>query len=231
MDFKFKKALKKKIKIRQARIEDIPEILSVEKTTWGEEAAATREMLDSRLRIFPEGTLVAEVDNKIVGIVVTERVNYDSQKDSFSWYEITDNGYIKNSHIPKGDTLYGVDLSVLPDFQKLGIGSKLLETIAKLAIKYNIKQGMLGGRMVEYYKHANKISPEEYINLSVKTEKGVKPIDPEIYFYKRAGLEIVKLLPNYFEDPESFNYGVLLRWSNPFYNKCYRWLAAKLFKI
>jgi len=230
MEFKFKKK-KEKIKIRQAKFEDIPQIIFVEKEAWGEKGAATKEMLESRIKTFQEGNLVAESDKKIIGVVFTEIVNYDPEKNSYSWYEITDSGFIKNSHNPDGNTIYGVGLSVLPSYQKLGIGSILLETIAKIAIKNNIKQAMLGGRIAEYYKYADKMSPEEYIRQSVKTEKGVKPLDPEIYFYQRAGLRIVKLIPNYFKDSESLDYGVLLLWNNPFYNKWYRWIGAKIFKI
>lgn len=217
-----------KIKIRQAKIEDIPEILEVEKKAWGEEGAATEGMFKSRIKVFPEGTLVAEVDGKIAGVVCTERVNYNPQKDSYTWYEITDNGFVRNSHKPDGNTIYGVDMSVSPSSQNFGVGTKLLECIAKLAIKYNIKQGMLGGRIPDYYKYSDKMSAEEYINTTIDSKKS---LDPEINFYKKAGLKIVKIIPNYYKDPESLNYGVLLLWENPFYNKWYRWLAAKLFKV
>ena len=31
------------------------------------------------------------------------------------------------------------------------------------------------------------------------------------------GFEIVEIIPEYMEDPESLNYGVLIKWSNPLY--------------
>lgn len=221
----------KKVKIRQARIEDIPEILFVEKKAWGEKKAATKEMIESRILTFPEGTLVVEVGEMVVGVITTEIVNYDLKKDAHTWYEITDNGFIKNSHKSDGDTIYGVDLSVDPFFQQSGIGTKLLESIGKLAIRYNVKQGMLGGRMPGYYNYADRMSAEEYANATIGTGKGAKSLDPEINFYKKAGLKIVKIIPNYFKDPESLDYAVLLLWKNPFYNKWYRWIGTKFFKV
>lgn len=212
----------KKVKIRQVKIEDIPQILEIEKEAWGEEKAASREMFESRIKTFPDGALVAESNEEIVGVVCTERVDYNPRKDAYTWYEITDNGFIKNSHKPDGNTIYGVDMSVKPSFQHLGIGTKLLESIGKLAIRYNVRYGMLGGRIPEYHKYADKMSAEEYVNTA---------IDPEISFYKKAGLKIIKVIPNYYKDPESLDYGILLLWKNPFYNKWYRWLAAKLFKV
>jgi len=221
---------RKKIKIRQARLEDIPQILDVEKVTWGEKNAASKQMFESRIKTYPKGILVAEIDDKIVGVVATERINYDFNNKSCTWNEITDNGFIKNSHNPQGNIIYGVDLSVKPEFQNYGIGSKLLESIARLAITYNVKWGILGGRIPDYHKYVDKMNPEEYIKATVKTKKGIEPLDPEIRFYKRAGLKIIKLIPDYFNDPESLNYGIILQWENPFYNKWYRKIIAFLFK-
>ena len=188
-------------------------------------------MFYSRIKTFPKGTLVAEINKKIVGVVVTEIVNYNPRKDSYTWREITDNGFIKKTHKKNGNTIYGVNLSVAPSFQHLGIGTKLLESIAKLAIRYNLKQGMLGGRIPGYYKYADKMNVEKYVNSTIDTGKSKKSLDPEIDFYKKAGLKIIKIIPNYFKDPESLNYGILLIWKNPFYKKWYRWLAAQIFRI
>lgn len=222
-----------KLKIRKAEIEDIPQILEVEKVAWGEERAATFEVFKSRINTFPEGTMVALIDKKIVGVISTEKINYDLQKNTLSWYEATDNGFIAKTHNPKGDTLYGVDLSVDPSYQNIGIGRKLMESVGKLAIKYNLKQGVLGGRIPNYYKFANKIKIEDYIKLK-EGERNDIPPDPELLFYRKeywkVGLKIVKIIPNYFKDPESLNCGVLLVWENPFYNKWYRWIAAQLFR-
>ena len=49
--------MKGKVKIRQARIEDIPEIMIVEEEAWPEGLRATEEMFCSRIETFPEGTL------------------------------------------------------------------------------------------------------------------------------------------------------------------------------
>lgn len=217
-----------KVKIREAQKKDIPQILTVEKDAWGEKNAASEEMFNSRIETFPEGVLVAELTNgEIVGVVVAERVNYDIEKNAYSWYEITDNGFIKNSHKPGGNTIYGVDLSVKPSFQRLGIGAKLLKAIGKLVINYNLRYGILGGRIPAYYKYAHQMGAEEYIKATVSIKGKIRSLDPEIDFYRKAGLKIIKIIPNYFEDHESLNYGVLLLWENPLYNKWYRWLASK----
>jgi ribosomal protein S18 acetylase RimI-like enzyme len=222
--------MKNKIKIRQAKIEDIPQILEVEKAAWGEERAATFEMFESRIKTFPHGNLVALADNKIVGVVSTQIMNYDLEKNAFTWYEATDNGYIKKTHNPKGDTLYGVTLSVHPLYQNRGIGKELMIAVGKLAIKHNLKGGLLGTRIPHYHKYADRIKVEDYVKITQKDQRNIPP-DPELVFYQKLGLKIVKIIPNYFDDPESLNYGVLVFWKNPFYNKWYRKIAAMFFKV
>lgn len=216
---------KLKILVRKAKSENIPQILGVEKAAWGEGRAATREMFESRIKTFPEGTLVALINKKVVGVVATEIINYNPNEVGLRWYEITDNGFITKTHNPTGDTLYGVDLSVHPLHQNKGVGKKLLESIARLTIRCNLKQVMLGSRAPDYHKFADKIKIEEY----VANERNDIPPDPELSFYKKIGLKVVKIIPEYFEDPESLNYGVLLLRENPFYNKWYRWIVAQIF--
>jgi len=221
----------KKIKIREAKIEDIPQILDVEIATWGKERAATFEMLESRIKTFPEGTLIAVVDEKIVGVVVVEIINSNLINNFSTWYEITDNGFIAKTHNPRGDTLYGVDLSVHPLYQNRGIGKKLLIEAAKIAIKYNLKQGMLGGRIPNYWKFADRVKVEDYVKITHENNFYNIPPDPELLFYLKCGFKVERIIPNYFKDPESLNYGMLLVRENPFYNKWYRWIIAKIFNL
>jgi len=235
--------MRRKIRIRQARVDDIEAILSVEKKAWPENLRASREMYESRLGTFPQGTLVAEGEGKIEGVVVVQIVNFRSVSDVCSWNEATDYGYIRKSHDPQGNTLYGVNLSVSPQTQSR-VAVALLEAVGKLAIRYNLKQIVLGGRIpsfARYLKHycqKNGVSvisdkkrdkiAEDYIQA---TNRRGNSLDPQITFYQKVGMKIIKLLPNYFEDPASLNYGILLLWTNPFYGKPFRRFWSWRFKL
>lgn len=205
-----------KIIIRKAKLEDVSQIVEVEKKSWPEGLEATKAMFKSRIRVFAEGNLVAVVDNKIIGIVSAEIINYDINKHIPSWYELTDNGYIKKSHNLKGNTLFGVDLSVIPEFRNKGIAKLLIQEIGKLTIRYNLQYSILGARIPDYHKYCKKMSPKKYINLK---RKDGQLVDPELRLYRKYELHIKGILPNYFNDPESCNYGVLLVRENPFYIK------------
>lgn len=212
-----------RLKIRKAKTGDISSILALEVKTWGQESAATKEMMESRMRVFPEGVMVAELGDRIIGVVAIEKIKCDEWIDKdFSWYDITDNGFIRSTHNEKGDAVYGVDLSVDPDLQRMGIGTKLSEHVGKFIIKNNLKCCLLGERVPEYHKYASGMSIEEYIKSD---------LDPEIKFYKKAGLKIVRPLKNYFKDSASLDYGVLVKWRNPCYNKWYRLLISLFFRV
>ncbi len=235
--------MRRKIKIRQARVDDIEAILLVEKKAWPENLRASREMYESRLGIFPQGTLVAEGEGGIEGVVVSQVIHFNSIPDISSWNEATDDGYIRNSHDPQGNTLYGVNLSVSPQTQSR-VAVALLEAVGKLAIRHNFKQIVLGGRIpsfARYLKHycqKNGISviPDEERDRIAEhymraTNRRGNPLDPQITLYQKAGMKIIKLLPNYFKDPESLNYGILLLWTNPFYGKPFRKFWSWRFKL
>lgn len=235
--------MRRKVKIRQAQVDDIEAMLLVEEKTWPENLRASREMYESRLETFSQGTMVAEVDGNIKGVVVVEIVNFRSVSDVRSWNEATDYGYIRKSHDPQGNTLYGVNLSVSPQTQSR-VAVALLEAVDKLAIKLDFKQIVLGGRVPRFarylkqYCQKNGISvisdkkrdkiAEDYIQT---TNRRRDPLDPQITFYQKVGTKIIKLLPNYFKDPESLDYGVLLIWLNPFYGKPFRRFWSWRFKL
>jgi ribosomal protein S18 acetylase RimI-like enzyme len=204
-----------KVKIRKATLKDLPEIIRVEKEAWPEGTEASEEMFRSRIETYPDGVFVALHKKKIIGVVAFMLIDYDLENPIPTWNEVTDNGMIKGTHDPNAETIFGIDLTAAPDAPR-GTGTRLLMEVGRQAISKNLKRGVLGGRLPEYKKYADQMTPEEYINA--KNENG-EPLDMEVRFYKRAGLKIEKILPNYFDDPDSLDFGVMLVWENPFYTK------------
>jgi hypothetical protein len=216
-----------RIKIRQARYEDIEVYLRLQSKRWSEANAATKDQLEKRFKVYPEGMLVAERSGEIVGMVYAMRISDYDYNRSPSWYEVTNNGYCDN-HAPDGPIIFGVDLSTAPGVGAAA-GDKLLVGIAQIAIKHNIKWCMLGGRMPGYHLYKDKMSADEY--LVAKGADG-KPLDPQVRFYTSVeGLKAVKALPDYFDDPDSCDYGVLLRWRNPLFGLPLLGVWSRLFPI
>jgi hypothetical protein len=208
---KIKKATQ--VTIRRAVPADIPIYIALQRERWDADVVATRAQLESRLKSYPQGMLVAERDGKIVGMVYAMRITrYDYEKYP-SWDEITNKGYCNNVDLD-GNAIFGVDLSTARGVGSAA-GDKLLLGVGELAIREGVKEILLGGRMPEYHKYADKLSAEDYLLAKGPDNKS---LDRQIRFYTSIpGLKALKVLPNYFQDPDSLNYGVLLRWQNPFY--------------
>lgn len=169
------------------------------------------EQLRNHITLFPQGALCIEVDGKLAGSMTGLLVLFDPAHPDHTWEEITDNGYIRN-HNPNGDTLYVVDISVRPSYRKLGLGKWLMTAMYDVVIQHGLTRLLGGGRMPGYYKKANELTAEEYLEAVVKGEGK----DPVITFLLRCGRTPVKVVPDYLEDEESCHYGALMEWKNPF---------------
>ncbi len=196
--------------------EDFQQLIEIQKESFPppfpSELWWNEEQLTNHITLFPEGALCVEIDGEIVGSMTSLLVNFDPDHPFHTWEEITDNGYIRGSHTPTGNTLYVVDICVKPAYRKLDLGKLLMQSMYDVVIHKNIDRLLGGGRMPGYHKHSDKLTPDEYLeNVLTGALR-----DPVISFLLRCGRTPVALVENYLEDEESHNYGVLMEWRNPF---------------
>jgi hypothetical protein len=216
-----------KIKVRAATPADIDSYLKLQAERWQDDNMATREQLESRYKAYPEGMLVAERAGQIVGMVYAMQISDYDYENPPTWNEITNNGFCDNAD-PNGAVIFGVDLSTAKGVGHLA-GDELLLGIARLVIARGLRTALLGGRMPGYSEYAGKMSAEEY--LRAKDENGL-PLDKQVRYYTGIpGLKAIKVLPNYFHDPASLDYGVLLRWTNPLFGLPGPRLWASMFPL
>lgn len=171
------------------------------------------DQLNSHISRFPEGALCAEVDGTIIGSITGLIIKDEDYAHHHTWSAVTDEGYIKN-HNPQGDTLYIVDICVTPRFRKSGIGKWLMQSMYETVVQLKLKRLAGGGRMPGYYKLADKLTAEQYLEAIVNGDV----YDPVISFLMKCGRIPVKVIANYLEDEESLNYATLMEWKNPFIN-------------
>lgn len=170
-----------------------------------------REQLMSHVELFPQGAICVEIDGELVGSITSLLVNFDPENPQHTWEEVTDSGYIR-THLRDGKTLYIVDVSVKPAFRKLDLGKLLIQSMYERVIEDKLERVIGGGRMSGYHRHADSISPEQYVEAVAAGELR----DPVISFLLRCGRTPVAIVPDYLEDEESLNYGLLMEWRNPF---------------
>jgi hypothetical protein len=107
-----------------------------------------------------------------------------------------------------------VNLSVAKHALMSGAGNLIMLQIGNVMLDLNLRGIILGVRPLRYHRFVGKMSFDEYLY-----DKNGKIRDPEVGMYCRMGFHVKKALPNYFEDKESANYGVLLFSENPHYEE------------
>lgn len=210
--------------VKQLTPNDLDEIVHVEKATWPKDWQAPAEKFAARIEKFPQGVFGIFENSDLVGVTTSMRINFKLNKiDDYhqTWDEITGNGYI-TTHEPDGNTLYVVSVGVQTQSQGKGCGQTLVAKQFELAKSLGCKYLMLGARLPKFrgYLKSQNINPEElsetelvqkaqaYLNL--KRDDG-QTQEPEIRFYERCGLNVLKLTdPNFGPDPESCNFGVIM---------------------
>lgn len=203
----------KRISLRNIRHEDIDEVIELGNICFPNMEQWKREQLESHLRIFPEGQFCIEYNGKIIGSCSSLIIDFDEYEDEHTFNEITDNGYIRN-HDPEGKNLYGIDVMVHPDFRRMKIGRRLYEARKKLCQEKNLESIIIGGRISNYHKHANVMTPREYVEAVIQQ----KLYDPPLTFQLMNGFVLKRINANYLsDDAASLKYATLMEWNNPDY--------------
>lgn len=213
----------KRIKVirRQATLDDVDAIFKLDQEVWTE-FPGTKEMFASRIQTFPEGQIVAVHEGKIIGYLGLEFINFNMDSPHlFSWNEISDEGTIRKSHSYTGEYMYGIAMTVSNSVQGMGVGTQLVLSGWGMMVGFNRRGSMIGSRVPHYHKYSPKMSINDYIKF--KDEDG-SFIDPELRLWSKDGFYPILVLPNYCNDPESLNFGVVVYRANPFYG----WPGKKL---
>ena len=110
--------------------------------------------------------------------------------------------------IPLGDVLYGIDVFIKPEFRGLRLGRRLYDYRKELCEKLNLRGIAFGGRIPNYHKYAEEMSPKEYIEKVRRKEIH----DPVLNFQISNDFHPAKILKGYLEGDEASNeYAVLIR--------------------
>ena len=200
--------------IRQMAEEDIPKVVELQKVAFPVMAAEgvywKPNQLKAHLKVFPQGQFVAEYHEKIVGSCSSLIIKLKSEYEYHTWKDACGDSFFKN-HNPKGDSLYGADVSSHPEYRRLGIATKLYDARKKLATDLNLRRIIAGARLINSCEHAKELTPLEYV-VKVKRHEVKEPV---LSFQIRNGFKFIKILPNYMKDPRSLNNATFIEWKNP----------------
>jgi GNAT superfamily N-acetyltransferase len=204
--------------VRNTRPDDIENVLALAQRVYG--APVWRaEQIESHLRIFPAGQLVAELRapdqppgaGEIVGMAASLIVRWDDYDFDTPWRDFTDHGYFTNHDPERGKTLYGAEVMVDPNHQGHGVGKKIYAARREVCRTFRLARIRAGARIPHYCKYQDRMTADEYVDRVVAGELG----DPTLSFQLKQGFSVLAVTPKYLpSDSSSGGYAVVIEWLN-----------------
>lgn len=215
-------------RVRTWRPEDIPGILAVHAAAYPDYRFS--DLYDHRqhalqMETFPEGQLLVEYGDEIVGYATSLIVQLDDDGAAYRFSEITGGGTF-STHDPSGDTLYGADIAVHPDHRGKGVAGRLYKGRIRLLKRYNLRRMVAYGRIPGFQEYEGKLTADEYVQKVVEGELK----DSALNAHLKAGYIVRRVLLDYMEDQSSLNYSTLLEMPNPDFKREKRRISSSIIR-
>ncbi len=199
-----------RIKLRTLRLEDFDDLVQLQLRCFPKMKPWLRDQFESQLRIFPEGQICLEMDDKLVASSASLIVDYSDYTDWNDWLKLSGNGYIRN-HDPEGDTLYGIEIMVDPDCRGMKLSRRLYDARKEICRERNLARMLIGGRIPGFVDYEHDLTAHEYVQKVM--EKAL--YDPVLTAQLANGFQLRQLVPDYLpNDEDSAGYATCMEWPN-----------------
>jgi predicted amidohydrolase/ribosomal protein S18 acetylase RimI-like enzyme len=200
----------RRIKLRPIVLSDYEQITALQLRCFPGMKPWAEQQFKNLITNYSEGQVCILYGKKIVASSCCLIINFEEYSETSTWNELTDNGNITN-HTPYGDTLYGMEIMVDPEFQGMKLSRRLYDYRKGLVRKNNLKRIIIGGRLPGYHKYQKSMSIDKFVEKVI--DRSI--YDPVLTAQLSNGFVLRRVLPGYLpNDAESCGYATLLEWIN-----------------
>lgn len=201
--------------VRPLKIEDFEQLIEMQQLCFPGMDPWEKSQIESQLQLFPDGQIVIEIEGKIAASSSSLILEYHDNMEWHDWKKIADGGYIRG-HKEKGDTLYGIEIMVHPEFRGMKLSRRLYDARKEVCREKNLARIIIGGRIPGYGAHADTMTAREYVDAVVEKHA----YDSVLTAQLSNGFALQGLIPGYFpSDSASRGYATFLEWVNLDYVK------------
>ncbi len=204
------KEFETKVVLRQLAPPDYEALVALQSRCFPGMPTWTREQFESQVSVFSQGQIGVFLEDRLVGSSSSLVVDFDRYGEWHNWRGISDNGFIRN-HDPAGDTLYGIEMMVDPEFRGLRLARRMYDARKEVARKMKLQRIVIAGRIPGFAEHADKMDVHEYIDKVQSKQL----FDTVLTTQLSNGFQLKGLIPDYLTtDKESRGYATHLEWVN-----------------
>ena len=112
----------------------------------------SRTNVENQLAMWPQSQVGLFIDGQLVASCAHVIVHSSDYTDFSNWKEMSDNGDIRN-HDPEGDTLYGIEIQVHPDWRGRRLARRLYDHRKELCREHNRVRTCAAARCIENHMY------------------------------------------------------------------------------
>jgi predicted amidohydrolase/ribosomal protein S18 acetylase RimI-like enzyme len=198
------------IVLRSLTLEDFDDLIELSLLCFPSLEPWTRANIENQLAVWPQSQAGLFIDGKLVASCAHVIVHSADYTDFSNWKEMSDNGDIRN-HDPEGDTLYGIEIQVHPDWRGRRLARRLYDHRKELCREHNLAYMMIGGRLPGYAAVKDQLSPREYVESVMAKQRHDTVLTAQL----SNGFVLKQIVADYLpSDEDSAGYATCLEWAN-----------------
>ena len=196
---------KRPFTLETAKLSDLPALMRLEAECWEPALCASSDEICQRLALYPAGQFVVKMNERIVGVLYTQRVS-DVEKVKHSTYH-----QLSTLHSGDGAHLQLICINVAKDMQDNGLGDQLREFVLWWATLQGGIDNIIGVTRCKNYKEHASLSLDAYLAKHNASKEG---LDPILRFHTSHGAKIKGIVPNFRpKDSDNKGAGVLIEYA------------------
>ncbi len=198
------------VKVRRLSLDDFDALTTMQRACFPDMKTWSRDQIASQLELFPEGQIAIECDGQLVASSSSLILEYDPALEWHNWVAVADSGFIRN-HNDRGDTLYGIEIMVHPDFRGYKLSRRIYDARKELCRERNLERIIIAGRIPGLGNQPEHVTAREYVDRVVAKET----FDPVLTAQVSNGFSVQGLIADYLPgDSQSRGYASFLEWKN-----------------